>query len=183
MERVFAVIGPSDGHTGDARLDRDGRDNHRIARCTPGHLVTTPESVARRNGVGRRCAGQVEIPQMKKTLSALAIAVLMLGASGTAKAQAPAFGQPYQVPAGYEAYGAGTLVAYGGYNYVIQGDGTMLVSSPSVTCNQQPATVSWYVTQPTGYYVYRHHGYHARWTTNCVSWNGWFVSPRHCHYR
>ena len=120
---------------------------------------------------------------MKKTLPALALAVLFLGACGTAEAQAPVFSQPYQVPAGYEGYGAGTLVTYGGYNYVIQGDGTMLVSSPSVTCNQQPATVSWYVTQPTGYHVYRHHGYHTRWTTSCSAWNGCHVSARHCHYR
>ena len=31
------------------------------------------------------------------------------------------------MPAGYEAYGAGTVISYGGFSYVIQGDGTMLL--------------------------------------------------------
>ena len=121
---------------------------------------------------------------MKKSLSALALAVVMFGASGTAKAQAPVFGQPYQVPAGYEGYGCGTPVAYGGYNYVIQGDGTMLLGSSSVTCNPQPAAVAYYVTQPTGYYYpHRHHGYYARWAPSYTSCYGGYRSYRHCHYR
>ncbi len=131
---------------------------------------------------------------MKKTLPMLALAVLILGACGTARAQAPVPGQPYQVPAGFEAYGAGTLVAYGGYNYVIQGDGTMQLSSPSVqcyqpsTCYQRPATLYWYSTQPTGCYFYqpwsyvRHNGCHFRGSTSCVSWNGLFMSSHHCHH-
>jgi hypothetical protein len=64
---------------------------------------------------------------MKKSLPMLALAVLFLGA-GTARAQSPVLGQPYQVPPGYESYVAGSVVAYGGYNYVIQGDGTMLLA-------------------------------------------------------
>jgi hypothetical protein len=40
----------------------------------------------------------------------------------------PSAGQPYQVPPGYESYGAGTLINYGGLDYVIQGDGTMLLA-------------------------------------------------------
>jgi len=75
---------------------------------------------------------------MKKLLPMFALAVLFLSACGSAMAQAPIAGQPYQVPPGYEGYGAGTLVAYGGYSYVIQGDGTMLLSCPSVSCDQQP---------------------------------------------
>jgi hypothetical protein len=35
--------------------------------------------------------------------------------------------QPYQIPAGYESYGAGTLINYGGVNYVIGSDGYMYV--------------------------------------------------------
>ena len=49
-----------------------------------------------------------------------------LGVSTPAHAQAPTPGQPYQIPAGFEGYGPGTLISYGGYNYVTQGDGTML---------------------------------------------------------
>jgi len=43
--------------------------------------------------------------------------------------QGPIAGQPYQVPAGYTGYAAGAVITYGGYNYVIQGDGTMLLQS------------------------------------------------------
>jgi hypothetical protein len=132
---------------------------------------------------------------MKKPLPILALAVLILGACGTARAQAPIPGQPYQVPAGYEGYGPGTLVAYGGYNYVIQGDGTMQLSPPPVpysqssTYYQQPATLYWYATQPAGDYFYRpwsyrhHNGCRYRGTTSCVSWNGLCTSPGHCHHR
>jgi hypothetical protein len=132
---------------------------------------------------------------MKKSLPVLAIAVLILGACGTARAQAPVPGQPYQVPAGYEAYGAGTLVAYGGYNYVIQCDGTMQFSPPSVpctqssTCSQQPATFYRHATQPTASYVYQRSCYrhqnvcHYRVPTRWVSWNGVFTSRGHCHHR
>ena len=49
---------------------------------------------------------------MKLNLMAFATAVL-LATCGTARAQAPVPGQPYQVPAGYEAYQAGTLISYG----------------------------------------------------------------------
>ena len=44
-------------------------------------------------------------------------------------AQVP--GQPYQIPAGYEGYSAGTLITYGGANYVIQDNGTMLLADTS----------------------------------------------------
>ena len=50
-----------------------------------------------------------------------------LGVSTPAHAQAPIPGQPYQIPAGFEGYGPGTLISYGGNNYVTQGDGTMLL--------------------------------------------------------
>ncbi len=61
-----------------------------------------------------------------------------LGVSTPAHAQAPTPGQPYQIPAGFEGYGPGTLISYGGYNYVTQGDGTMLLqltgySGPAAT--------------------------------------------------
>jgi hypothetical protein len=132
---------------------------------------------------------------MKKSLPVLALAVLILGACGTARAQAPVPSQPYQVPAGYEGYGAGTLVAYSGFNYVIQGDGTMQLSSPSApctqssTCYQQTATFYRYATQPTASYVYQPWGYrhhnacHYRAPTTWVSWNGGFTSRGHCHRR
>ena len=36
--------------------------------------------------------------------------------------------QVYQVPTGYESYAAGTLISYGGASYVLQGNGTMVLS-------------------------------------------------------
>ena len=56
---------------------------------------------------------------------------VLIAMPGAARAQAPVLGQPYQVPFEFSGYGAGTLINYGGYNYVIQGDGTMLPSQAS----------------------------------------------------
>ena len=36
--------------------------------------------------------------------------------------QQPAYTGPFQIPAGYEGYGAGTMINYGGLNYVIAAD-------------------------------------------------------------
>jgi hypothetical protein len=57
----------------------------------------------------------------------LLTAVVVLFGGITAQAQVA--GQPYQVPSGYEQYGAGTLINYGGSNYVTSGDGTMLLAA------------------------------------------------------
>ena len=51
-------------------------------------------------------------------------------------------GQRYQIPGGYEAYGPGTTINYGGASYVVGGDGTM---TPAAGGYQQQAAVS----QPT----------------------------------
>ena len=48
-------------------------------------------------------------------------------------------GQPYQIPAGFETYPIGTLITYGGFNYVIQPGGTMLLAA------DQPAPPQQYV--------------------------------------
>ena len=56
------------------------------------------------------------------------LGILFLATAGSANAQAPMAGQPYAIPAGYEGYSAGTLITYGGYNYVIQDNGTMLLA-------------------------------------------------------
>jgi hypothetical protein len=54
---------------------------------------------------------------------------VLLGLLGAyARAQEPVAGQPYAIPQGYESYPAGTLITYGGYNYVAQGNGTMLLA-------------------------------------------------------
>jgi hypothetical protein len=63
--------------------------------------------------------------------------LLFLSFAGTAMAQAPVAGQPYFVPAGYEGYGAGTTISYGGYNYVLQGNGTMLLAAGGPTYQYQ----------------------------------------------
>ena len=56
------------------------------------------------------------------------LGILFLAMAGSANAQAPMAGQPYAIPAGYEGYSAGTPITYGGYNYVIQDNGTMLLA-------------------------------------------------------
>jgi hypothetical protein len=65
---------------------------------------------------------------MKTSVLIVAVGVLSLSLSRPANAQVPIPGQAYQVPDGYSAYGAGTTIAYGGYSYVIQNDGTMLLA-------------------------------------------------------
>jgi len=56
------------------------------------------------------------------------LGILFLAMAGSVNAQAPMAGQPYAIPAGYEGYSAGTLISYGGYNYVTQDNGTMLLA-------------------------------------------------------
>jgi hypothetical protein len=57
----------------------------------------------------------------------LTILLGLLGAA--AQAQEPVPGQPYAIPQGYEGYSPGSLIAYGGYNYVIQDNATMLLAT------------------------------------------------------
>jgi hypothetical protein len=119
----------------------------------------------------------MEAVEMKRFSLVIALAFLSLAACGAARAQSPVFGQPYQVPIGYEGYGAGTVISYGGASYVIQGDRTMLLRS-SPTCDYQtptyywqPVTPSWYAYRPAwgcwgwGWGGYRHHYYgrHLYW--------------------
>jgi hypothetical protein len=82
---------------------------------------------------------------MKCSMLIGVLGALLIGIPAAARAQAPIVGQPYQVPAEYSAYVPGSVVNYGGYSYVIQGNGTMLL-------NQQPTT-SLYVepVYQTGY--------------------------------
>ncbi len=79
------------------------------------------------------------------------VSVVFLSLPSISFAQAPAAGVPYQIPAGFEAYPSGTLITYGGYNYVVQPNATMLLAA------SQPAQVPQVVqptqpTQPTQYY-------------------------------
>lgn len=80
---------------------------------------------------------------MRRTplLALFGLAMITLGVP--AKAQSPIAGQAYMVPPGYEAYPAGSSISYGGYNYVIQGNGTMTFASSSapggfITGNPSP---------------------------------------------
>ncbi len=62
-------------------------------------------------------------------------------------------GLRYQLPAGYEAYGPGTTISYGGANYVIGGDGTMAASAGGSLGAFQP-TASQRYRIPAGYEAY-----------------------------
>ena len=57
---------------------------------------------------------------------------------GPANAQAPVPGQAYQIPNGYQGYAAGTVIAYGGYNYVINPDATTMVLANQATDSAPP---------------------------------------------
>ena len=62
-------------------------------------------------------------------------------------------GQRYQIPAGYEAYGPGTTISYGGANYVVGGDGTMAASAGGSQGVFQPTAPQRYQI-PAGYEAY-----------------------------
>jgi hypothetical protein len=67
---------------------------------------------------------------MRRYIHSAICGLVILAASQAAQAQSPVAGQPYQVPDGFTGY-AGTTIAYGGYIYVLQGDGTMLLADGS----------------------------------------------------
>ena len=64
---------------------------------------------------------------MKRIVQMLALGFLIAGGESV---EAQIYGQRYLGPDGYESYQAGTMVVYGGYQYVIMPDGTMLVHPP-----------------------------------------------------
>ena len=97
-----------------------------------------------------------------RQLRPLLLGLLVVLACGSARAQEPIAGQPYQVPPGYEMYGPGTLISYGGFNYVVQGDGTMLPSAPVFYPTQQVGVYY----QPAYRYYHPHYwqpSYHYRY--------------------
>ena len=65
----------------------------------------------------------------------------------------PTAPQRYQIPAGYEAYGPGTTISYGGANYVVNGDGTMATSASGSQGAFQPTAPQRYQI-PAGYEAY-----------------------------
>jgi hypothetical protein len=68
---------------------------------------------------------------MKWHLLMAIFGVSLLSFCGRAYAQAPVPGQPYQIPDGYTGTPTGSLISYGGYNYVIQDNSTMLLATPA----------------------------------------------------
>ena len=101
---------------------------------------------------------------MRMLCLAVVCGAMLIAIPNAARAQAPVPGQPYQVPFEFSGYGPGTLINYGGFNYVIQGDGTMLLSQdPGFTYSSQygpPATTYYFVQRPTYNPWVR---YHSRW--------------------
>ena len=61
---------------------------------------------------------------MKRIAQVLAIGFLIVGCQS---AEAQVYGQPYLIPEGFESYQANTMIMYGGYQYVIMPDRTMLL--------------------------------------------------------
>lgn len=85
----------------------------------------------------------------------LAASVLFgaLALSPEAKAQAPVAGVAYQVPSAYASVPPGTLIPYGGYNYVAQGNGTMLLAASQATAPPPVASYAPAVTYTNPGYV------------------------------
>jgi len=116
---------------------------------------------------------------MKKPLGRVMMVLLICGAGLSARAQVA--GQPYQIPAGFESYPAGTLITYGGYNYVTQPDGTMLLAAQQPQQAVQLYTVPYNTTQ----YVYARPyvplytpGYYGGWYGGGYRGPGPWMGPR-----
>lgn len=82
-------------------------------------------------------------------LAALLAVVAFAGECG-----AQVVGQPYLIPSGYEGYTPGTIITYGGRNYVIQTNRTMVLSQPQ-TVAAAPATVTSTYVVPSTTTIYR----------------------------
>lgn len=82
-------------------------------------------------------------------LSTLLAVVVFAGNSG-----AQVVGQPYLIPSGYERYTPGTIITYGGHNYVIQTNRTMVLSQPQAVA-AAPATVTSTYVVPSTTTIYR----------------------------
>lgn len=107
-------------------------------------------------------------------LAMLVASVIFLSLPSMSFAQAPVAGVPYQIPAGFEAYPLGTLIAYGGYNYVVQPNATMLLAATQPA--QAPQVVQ--PTQPTQYYqVPAGYGGYAAGTTINYGGNNYIIQP------
>lgn len=107
-------------------------------------------------------------------LAMLVVSVVFLSLPSNSFAQAPTAGLPYQVPVGFEAYPLGTLITYGGYNYVVQPNATMLLAASQAA--QAPQVVQ--ATQPTQYYQVPagYGGYAAGTTINHGGYN-YIIQP------
>jgi len=85
------------------------------------------------------------------------------------------------VPGELTAFAPGTLASYGGYNYVIQGDGTMLLAEQqgfTYSPYYVPPTTTYYVGQPT-YNPWV--GYRNGWRGQRWYGGGWYGGGRF-HY-
>jgi hypothetical protein len=109
---------------------------------------------------------------MNRQISMVVATLLLAGFAGTAQACAPVAGQCYQIPLGYTGCAAGSTINHGGYNYVTQDNGTMLLSQ-SACCSSYYAPTTYvtpaystsycatssYTCYPCYYHHFRRHCY------------------------
>jgi hypothetical protein len=113
--------------------------------------------------------------------------------AGGAHAQAPVAGVAYQVPSAYAGVPPGTLIPYGGYSYVSQGNGTMLLAASQAPATPPVASYAPGVTYANrGYvpYVNRYANVQPGWRpypyrpfggfgpAPLSPWDGWGTWPR-----
>jgi hypothetical protein len=88
-------------------------------------------------------------------------------------------GQPYQIPSGFEAYPVGTMITYGGFNYVTHPSGTMLLAADqSIPPQQYVYTIPMAPTTVYSPYFSTYSGYgDAYWGGGRPwSWSGGLLS-------
>lgn len=68
-----------------------------------------------------------------RMLVALCCMTIVISETKAYAFQAPVPGVYYLIPPGFQGYNIGTLITYGGYNYVVQANGTMLLAADQRT--------------------------------------------------
>lgn len=113
--------------------------------------------------------------------------------SPESRAQAPIAGVAYQVPSMYASVPPGTLIPYGGYSYVAQGNGTMLLAAaqaaapPPVTSYAPPVTyanpgyvpyTNYYAPVSPGWRPQPYRPFGGFGPAPLSPWDGWGTWPR-----
>lgn len=133
--------------------------------------------------------------RLPRRLLAATFVIVAAEFGGDLYAQAPVAGVAYQVPSAHANVPPGTLIQYGGYSYVAQGNGTMLLTAQQAAAPPPVATYAPGVTYTNPAYApyanyygpvrpgwrpnpYRPYGGFGPTPLTPSPWNNWGPWPR-----